>query len=146
MLETPRRAWPKLRTMDDRINPVTLISGAATSLSGACVRELARRSQGGLVLVDLDDAALGALADDLETQNAAPERVSTLALDVGDEERWAQAAAFVDSQYGRLDWAIVNVAPRPAQAALVDFGGASPCHSAALCLRAVMPQIGRAHV
>lgn len=92
----------------NRLNPVTLITGAASGIGAACARNLAKRSHGGLVLVDLDDAELSAVADELETLNVSPERVSTLAFDVADPERWAQAAEFIKAQYGRLDWAIVN--------------------------------------
>lgn len=92
----------------DRLNPVTLVTGAASGIGAACAHLLAQRSQGGLILVDFDEDALARVADELDARNVAPERVSTLAFDVGDEDRWAQAASFIESQYGRLDWAIVN--------------------------------------
>lgn len=91
-----------------RLNPVTLITGAGSGVGAACARELARRSTGGLLLVDDDEDALTALADDLEQKNLAPERVSTLAFDVGDEARWRQAAEFIEAQYGRLDWVVAS--------------------------------------
>jgi NAD(P)-dependent dehydrogenase (short-subunit alcohol dehydrogenase family) len=124
-----------------RLNPVTLITGAATGVSTACLRDLARRSQGGLVLVDLDEAALCAAADDLEMQNAAPERVSTLAFDVTDKDRWGEAARFIEAQYGRLDWAVVYAGKaRAPETGLVDFRGkTSALDSAVQSLRASMP-------
>ncbi len=91
-----------------RLTPVTLITGAGSGVGAACARELARRSTGGLLLVDDDEDALAALADDLELKNLAPERVSTLAFDAGDEARWRQAAEFIEAQYGRLDWVVAS--------------------------------------
>ncbi|HVK79837.1 MAG TPA: SDR family oxidoreductase, partial [Verrucomicrobiae bacterium] len=70
-----------------------------------CARRLARRAQGGLILVDADEGGLEAAADAIETP---PERVSTLAFDVADSERWTQAVNFIRGQYGRLDYAIVD--------------------------------------
>ena len=105
----------------DRLNPVTLITGAASGVGAPCVREMARRSQGGLVLVDLDDASLCAVADDLEKENVAPERVSTLAFDVADEERWMQATDFIEAQYGRLDWAVLYAGMPKTKSDLLDF-------------------------
>ena len=129
----------------DRLNPVTLITGAASGVGAACVRELARRSQGGLILVDLDDPSLCALADDLEQQNAAPERVSTLAFDVADQERWAQASDFIEAQYGRLDWAVIYAGmPKAPKSDLLDFRRPSSLlESAARSVRALIPVLGR---
>ncbi len=93
-----------------RLNPITLISGAASPLGAGCARLLSRRSEGGLILVDADAAALDRTADAL-TQ--PPERVSTLAIDTSDPVRWADARNFIQAQYGRIDWAIVTAAPPP---------------------------------
>jgi NAD(P)-dependent dehydrogenase (short-subunit alcohol dehydrogenase family) len=125
----------------DRLNPVTLITGAASGVGVTCLRELARRSQGGLILVDLDDASLCAVADDLEKQNLAPERVSTLAFDVADEERWTQASDFIEAQYGRLDWAVIYAGmPKAPKSDLLDFRRPSSLlDSAARSVRALMP-------
>lgn len=91
--------------IEDRLNPVAVITGAASGIGAACARDLARKATGGLILVDLDEAALSATADGLE---AAPERVSTMAFDVADPVRWGQAHDFIADQYGRLDWAVIN--------------------------------------
>jgi NAD(P)-dependent dehydrogenase (short-subunit alcohol dehydrogenase family) len=129
----------------NRINPVTLITGAASGIGAACARDLAKRSHGGLVLVDLDDAALGAVADSLDALNVAPERVSTLAFDVADPNRWAQAADFIRTQYGRLDWAIVNAGVAHSstieETDLVDWRRVMSTNldGAFLTLRTVMP-------
>lgn len=129
----------------NRLNPVALITGAASGIGAACARDIARRSDGGLILVDFDEAALAALADQLEDQNAAPERVSTLAFDVADPDRWTQAADFIKSQYGRLDWAIVNAgvshASPIAETDLVDWRRVMSTNldGAFLTLRTVMP-------
>lgn len=87
------------------LNPVVLISGAATGVGDACARALASQATGGLLLADADEAGLAAAADALEN---APERVSTLAFDPRDEHRWSQACDFVQGQYGRLDWALLH--------------------------------------
>jgi NAD(P)-dependent dehydrogenase (short-subunit alcohol dehydrogenase family) len=126
----------------DRLDPVTIVTGAASGIGAACAQDLAQRSQGGLILVDTDEAALGAVADTLERP---PERVSTLAFDVADPDRWAQAADFIKSQYGRLDWAIVNAGVAHAapieETDLVDWRRVMSTNldGAFLTLRAVMP-------
>lgn len=126
-----------------RINPVTLITGAASGLGAACAKILARQSQGGLILCDLQEKALSDTADELESLGVAPERVSTLAFDVADPDRWAQASSFIHSQYGRLDWAVVTTAAPAAPAEetdLVDWSrGAPDLNGAFLALRTVMP-------
>lgn len=109
-----------------RLNPVTLITGAATSAGAGFARALAPRAQGGLILVDESDEALSQVADSLAV---APERVSTLAFDVKDDARWTQASNFIESQYGRLDWAIVHDtahAAAPAETDLVNWGNERP--------------------
>lgn len=116
----------------DPINPVALIASAATGVGAACARELAQRADGGLILADVDEAALEACADSLDR---APERVSTLAFNPADPRRWADAADFIAAHYGRLDWA------------LIDAGAAFPRHEDYLeytrhGLEAVMPLIG----
>jgi NAD(P)-dependent dehydrogenase (short-subunit alcohol dehydrogenase family) len=90
--------------MPTRPNPVTLITGAGSGIGAACALDVAQRSQGGLVLVDVDAAALSRTADMLDPQ----QRVSTLAFDVADQDRWAEAGDLIASRYGQLDWAIVN--------------------------------------
>ncbi len=125
-----------------RINPVTLITGATTGMGAACAKYMGRRSQGGLILCDFEEKALSDLADELETTGAAPERVSTLAFDIADPDRWAQASSFIHSQYGRLDWAVLNVAESSSkeEGDLVDFSRGSPdLNGVALALRTVMP-------
>jgi NAD(P)-dependent dehydrogenase (short-subunit alcohol dehydrogenase family) len=95
-----------------------MITGAGSAVGAACARNLARRAQGGLILVDGDQQAMEATADSLRTP---PERVSMLALDAADGARWLQAVEFIKAQYGRLDWAIAN-APAPAH----DFSADQP--------------------
>ncbi len=126
----------------DRLNPVTLITGAASGIGAACASLLSRRSEGGLILVDFDEAQLDKTADSL---SQPPERVSTLAFDVADPDRWADAAHFIQAQYGRLDWAIVNAgvahAAPIAETDLVDWRRVMSTNldGAFLTLRAVMP-------
>lgn len=125
-----------------RINPVTLITGAASGIGAACASLLARRSEGGLILADFDEDALCKTADSL---SQPPERVSTLAFDVADPDRWADAAHFIQAQYGRLDWAIVNAgvahSSRIEETDLVDWRRVMSTNldGAFLTLRAVMP-------
>lgn len=121
-----------------RLNPVTLIVGVASRFGAERARDMARRSQGGLLLADPDEATLCAIADDLEANNLSPERVSTLAFDPGDAERWAQAEAFIDAQYGRLDWAFIHPhAAAPSE--LLEFRARGPLDldGLALCLHTV---------
>lgn len=129
----------------DRLDAVTLITGAGSGIGAACARDLARRSEGGLILVDFDEDSLAAVADDLERQNLSPERVSTLAFDVSDQDWWTRAASFIRGQYGRLDWAIVNAgvshAAPIADTDLVDWRRVMSTNldGAFLTLRTVMP-------
>jgi NAD(P)-dependent dehydrogenase (short-subunit alcohol dehydrogenase family) len=129
----------------DRLDAVALITGAASGIGAACARDIARRSEGGLILIDYDEDALSAVADDLEKQNVAPERVSTLAFDVADQEWWTRAASFIRGQYGRLDWAIVNAgvahSSTIADTDLVDWRRVMSTNldGAFLTLRTVMP-------
>lgn len=88
----------------ERINPVGLICGAATGAGPSCARSLARQAQGGLLLADSHEGGLQAVADSL---SRAPERVSTLAFDIGNEVDWRRATDFIAAHYGRLDWAII---------------------------------------
>lgn len=107
----------------DRLNPVTLITAASSGFGQGCARALAGRAQGGLILADADETTLSASADELGLRGPAPERLSTLAFDAGDEERWTQAESFIRSQYGRLDWAILNASAAQANADdLVEWG------------------------
>jgi NAD(P)-dependent dehydrogenase (short-subunit alcohol dehydrogenase family) len=127
----------------NRINPVALITGAASGIGAACAGEIARRSDGGLILVDFDETALEAAADRLAEN--APERVSMLAFDVADPDRWLQASDFIQSQYGRLDWAVINAAAAPAAPAadtdLVDWRrmASANLEGAILTLQTLMP-------
>jgi len=126
----------------DRINPVALIAGATSGAGAACALDMARRADGGLILVAPDATALDALADKLGEQGASPERVSMLAFDIADEEAWTRAHAFIKAQYGRLDWALVNTDAPPAaeQSDLVQWPSPmSGLEGAALALRALMP-------
>ena len=135
--------------MQIRLNPVTLITGAGSGIGAGCAQELARKSTGGLLLADVDEAALSLVADELDTAGVSPERVSTLAFDVSDIERWSQAAAFIQSQYGRLDWAVVNTSaattPLPAPSDLVDWGRTTSAQLEATIqsLRTIMPLMAR---
>ncbi len=94
--------------MPTALNPVALITGAASKIGADCARALAGKATGGLILIDSDEDALAAAADALP---AAPERVSTLNFEVANASRWKQATNFIDAQYGRLDWALVNSDP-----------------------------------
>jgi 2-keto-3-deoxy-L-fuconate dehydrogenase len=127
----------------DRLNAVALITGAATGIGAAHARDIAGRAEGGLILVDRDEAARSALADTIEASNAAPERISTLAFDVSDPDRWEQAADFIKAQYGRLDWALVRSveAASAEESDLVDWGRVMPTSLDGVLnsLRAVMP-------
>jgi 2-keto-3-deoxy-L-fuconate dehydrogenase len=129
----------------DRLDAVALITGAGSGIGAAVARDIARRSEGGLILVDFDESALTAVADDLEQHKVAPERVSTLAFDVADQDRWRQAADFIRGQYGRLDWAVVNAGVAHSapieETDLVDWRRVMSTNldGAFLTLRTVMP-------
>lgn len=116
-VESALQAWPNRAMEMDRLNPVMLITGAATGLSAATARRFARRALGGLILVDPDEVGLETAADAIENP---PERVSTLAFDIGDSERWTQARDFIRGQYGRLDYAIVDASAAQAAVTVTD--------------------------
>lgn len=130
--------------MQIRLNPVTLIVGAGSGIGAGCALELARKSHGGLILADIDETALAALADDIEAAGGTPERISTMAFGAAQSDRWQQAIAFIQSQYGRLDWAVVNAGAANTKAVaetdLVDWsrGKAAHLEGAIHSLRAIM--------
>jgi len=121
----------------DRLNPVTLITAATSGFGHGCARALAGYAQGGLILIDHDEITLAAAADELGARGPVPERISTLAFDVGDEERWAQAESFIRSQYGRLDWAILNASAAQTDD-LVEWGQPRHLEAVYFSLRATM--------
>jgi NAD(P)-dependent dehydrogenase (short-subunit alcohol dehydrogenase family) len=135
--------------MQIRLNPVTLITGAGSGIGAGCAQDLARRSSGGLLLADIDEAALSVVADELDAAGVSPERISTLAFDVTDIARWSQAAAFIETQYGRLDWAVVNTGATskqaPAESDLVDWGRTTSAQLEATIqsLRTIMPLMAK---
>jgi NAD(P)-dependent dehydrogenase (short-subunit alcohol dehydrogenase family) len=92
--------------MHTRLNPVALVTGAASGIGAACARSLCTYASGGLIMVDGDEAALAAAADALPSP---PERISTLAFDATDAMAWKRAQDFIRNQYGRLDWAVAGV-------------------------------------
>lgn len=114
----------------DRLNAVALITEATSAMGSACARVIAKSAAGGLILADRNEDGLAKLADELEALKVSPERVSTLAFDVTDPDRWAQASDFIRTQYGRIDWAILNAdAARDAaqeESDLVDWGRLMP--------------------
>jgi NAD(P)-dependent dehydrogenase (short-subunit alcohol dehydrogenase family) len=124
-----------------RFNAVGLITGATSGVGRACADAMALRSQGGLILVDPQEKALSAVADDLEGN--APERVSMLAFDPGDADRWAQAAEFIRAHYGRIDWAVINATGSPSggPSDLVEWRRVLPTQLEAVVriLRVVIP-------
>lgn len=130
--------------MQIRLNPVALITGAGSGIGAGCARDLARKSTGGLILADIDEAALSVIADEVDAAGA-PERVSTLAFDAADIDRWSQASAFIQSQYGRLDWAVVNTnaahGPAVKESDLVDWGRttSSQLEATIQTLRTIIP-------
>lgn len=124
------------------LNPVALVTGAASGIGLAIARRLAPRATGGLLLLDRDEAALDAAADQLIDP---PERVSTLPIDVADEARWEVVRQFIEAHYGRLDWAVVNAGVTHAapitDTASVDWRRVMSVNldGAFLTLRTVMP-------
>lgn len=126
----------------DRLNAVALMTGAATGNGPALAGALAPRCEGGLILIDRAAEALDAAADAL---TRPPERVSTLAFDTADSDRWGQAEGFIRNQYGRVDWAVLNAAPpAPASTDLVDWrrDAGADLDAVFLSLRALMSLMG----
>jgi 2-keto-3-deoxy-L-fuconate dehydrogenase len=117
---------------DAPLNPVALITGAASGVGYLCARALARITTGGLILVDVDEAGLDAVADSLDHP---PERVSTLAFDAADAGQWRRGTDFIADHYGRLDWAIVNTSAAVSGAE----PGQADLDNAFLVMRSLMP-------
>ena len=116
----------------DPINPVALVGCAGAGVGSACARELSRRADGGLILIDNDEDSLAAAADALVRP---PEKVSMLTFDPADASRWRDAAEFIAGQYGRLDWAFLDAG--------ASFPRRDNYLDAARCgLDAIMPLIG----
>jgi len=122
----------------DRLNPVMLITGAAGGPGATSALALGPRAEGGLILIDGDEEQVSLTADAIASP---PERVSTLAFDAGEKVRWEMASDFLRSQYGRLDWVVLD-ATGGAPGALVDFskkGRGAALDNALLSLRYVLP-------
>jgi 2-keto-3-deoxy-L-fuconate dehydrogenase len=85
--------------------PVALITGAGSGIGAAVARRIARRMQGGLILVDKDEARLRAMADSLP---APPGRVSVFPFNVADPGAWDQMRSLATEVYGRLDYACIS--------------------------------------
>lgn len=126
--------------MADTLNPVTLITGAASAIGIATACALAPMATGGLILIDRDEDRLAAVADSLPV---APERVSTLAFNCSDQKWWRKASEFIEGQYGRLDWALVHAGTTPAGEN--DFRSVSGLNmeAAVLSLRAIIALMQR---
>src|SRR5690348_12026189 len=83
---------------------VALVTGAASGLGRAIARRFARA--GALVVVaDLDGAAAGATAREIDTD---PRRALGLAMDVMDERAVDSGVADVVSRFGRIDVLVSN--------------------------------------
>lgn len=126
--------------MADTLNPVTLIAGAASSIGMACANRLAPKATGGLILIDKDSARLDITADSLPQ---APERVSTLPFDIADQSWWRKGSEFVEAQYGRLDFAVVNAGVAPPNETEWRAVSAIDIEAAVLSLRAVIALMKR---
>ncbi|MFE0463931.1 SDR family NAD(P)-dependent oxidoreductase [Kitasatospora sp. NPDC058965] len=92
------------------VDPVVLVTGAASGIGAATVRLYAERGHR-VVAVDVDKAGLDAFA-------GFP-GVATLAGDVAEEETNTRAVALALERFGRLDAAVLNA----------GIGGAGPLES-----------------
>lgn len=126
--------------MAETLNPVTLIAGAGSAIGMACASRLAPKATGGLILIDKDSERLDVTADSLPQ---APERVSTLPFDIADQNWWRKGSEFVEAQYGRLDWAVVNAGVAPTGESEWRGLTAIDIEAAALSLRAVIALMKR---
>jgi NAD(P)-dependent dehydrogenase (short-subunit alcohol dehydrogenase family) len=126
--------------MAQTLNPVTLIAGAVSNIGMACASRLAPKATGGLILIDRDAERLDITADTLPQ---APERVSTLPFDIADQKWWRKGSEFVQAQYGRLDWAVVDAGVTPAGERDWRATTAIDIEAAALSLRAIIALMQR---
>lgn len=88
------------RKLADR---VTIITGAASGIGRACAALFAEQGSN-LTIVDLDEAGLSTLADEL----GGAERVLPLRLDVTDERDMARMAEETVERFGRIDHLIAS--------------------------------------
>lgn len=93
---------------------VALVTGAASGIGRATVSALADRGVGGFVLVDRDQAGLARVA------SAVSGRVLERTHDVADDVAWRETARAVQTEFGRLDYAVANAGVSDA-GAIVEF-------------------------
>ncbi len=84
---------------------IVLITGGANGLGAAQAMRFAEQRAFGVVLADIDEAALDKTAQAVRASGA---RVLSLTLDVADEAAWMQALAAVKNKFGRLDVLVNN--------------------------------------
>jgi len=82
---------------------VALVTGAASGIGESTVRRLIADGVGRMVLVDRDEAKLGALA-----RSIGLDKVLERAHDVADEAAWRETARLIRERFGRLDYAVAN--------------------------------------
>lgn len=100
---------------------VVLLTGGGGGIGAACARLFTEQGTAGLVLVDLDPAALERTAGAVR-ESLPQARIELLAGDVADPQVAAEAARRCEQVFGRLDVLVNNAAMRNYSA----FGDATP--------------------
>src|SRR4051794_25331838 len=84
---------------------VALVTGGCAGIGEAVVAALAEQTISGLVVLDRDAEALGALQSRLSGPRLD---VMVLAHDVADEDAWAASAARIKARFGGVDYVVAN--------------------------------------